>query len=277
MSDDISDDEILDLGAGILAIHFHDTYERLAPEYGYKTREESAVPWKDVPEANRRLMEATVRVVLAETMARFDKDAATIDALRDSLAEAERALVAEREVSVQVDRAARDWQAKLAEAERALVAEREVSVQVDRAARDWQAKLAEAERERDEAERKESLWRTEWEQISETARLLSADRNEHAAQATAAESRLAATERERDEWRERAEMVMRQRDAADRRSNRTETRERQLRDAAIELMAWAEREFCDELTTPDRRRFAAAIRGSSLAAALSDNRPGPEA
>ena len=249
MSDDISDDEILDLGAGILAIHFHDTYERLAPEYGYKTREESAVPWKDVPEANRRLMEATVRVVLAETMARFDKDAATIDALRDSLAEAERALVAEREVSVQVDRAARDWQAK----------------------------LAEAERERDEAERKESLWRTEWEQISETARLLSADRNEHAAQATAAESRLAATERERDEWRERAEMVMRQRDAADRRSNRTETRERQLRDAAIELMAWAEREFCDELTTPDRRRFAAAIRGSSLAAALSDNRPGPEA
>ena len=84
----------------------------------------------------------------------------------------------------------------LAEAERALVAEREVSVQVDRAARDWQAKLAEAERERDEAERKESLWRTEWEQVTETARLLSADRNEHAARAIAAESRLTATERE---------------------------------------------------------------------------------
>lgn len=42
--------------AEALARLFHDTYERLAPNYGYKTREESAVPWDDVPEPNRSLM-----------------------------------------------------------------------------------------------------------------------------------------------------------------------------------------------------------------------------
>ncbi len=33
-----------------LARHFHETYERLAPEFGYRTREESAKPWEQVPE-----------------------------------------------------------------------------------------------------------------------------------------------------------------------------------------------------------------------------------
>lgn len=47
-----------------LARQFHDTYERLAPEFGYRTREASAVPWEDVPEANRLLMEATVEAVV---------------------------------------------------------------------------------------------------------------------------------------------------------------------------------------------------------------------
>lgn len=42
---------------------FHETYERLAPDYGYETRRESAVPWKDVPAANRALMNAVVREV----------------------------------------------------------------------------------------------------------------------------------------------------------------------------------------------------------------------
>jgi hypothetical protein len=41
-----------------LARFFHETYERLAPEFGYETRPESAVPWEQVPEQNRRLMEA---------------------------------------------------------------------------------------------------------------------------------------------------------------------------------------------------------------------------
>lgn len=44
---------------------FHETYERLAPEFGYKTREASAKPWDQVPEQNRALMVATVREVLA--------------------------------------------------------------------------------------------------------------------------------------------------------------------------------------------------------------------
>ncbi len=43
---------------------FHDVYERLAPEYGYKTREESAKPWNEIPESNRQLMIATVTEVL---------------------------------------------------------------------------------------------------------------------------------------------------------------------------------------------------------------------
>jgi hypothetical protein len=44
-----------------IASRFHEAYERLAPRYGYKTRDASAVPWDDVPDANRRLMRAVVR------------------------------------------------------------------------------------------------------------------------------------------------------------------------------------------------------------------------
>lgn len=47
-----------------LARFFHETYERLAPDYGYKTREESAVPWDDVPTDNKALMTATCAEVL---------------------------------------------------------------------------------------------------------------------------------------------------------------------------------------------------------------------
>ena len=54
-------------GAEELAMNFHETYERLAPQFGYKTREESAVQWKDVPENNRQLM----IVVAEEIMKRF--------------------------------------------------------------------------------------------------------------------------------------------------------------------------------------------------------------
>lgn len=48
-----------------LAELFHETYERLAPEVGYRTREASAKPWAEVPEANRQLMIATCREVIA--------------------------------------------------------------------------------------------------------------------------------------------------------------------------------------------------------------------
>jgi hypothetical protein len=43
-----------------IAQAFHETYERLAPDFGYKTREASAVEWPDVPENNRGLMIAVV-------------------------------------------------------------------------------------------------------------------------------------------------------------------------------------------------------------------------
>jgi hypothetical protein len=49
-----------------IARAFHDAYERLAPDFGYRTREESAVPWEDVPEANKKLMIATVDALIAE-------------------------------------------------------------------------------------------------------------------------------------------------------------------------------------------------------------------
>lgn len=48
-----------------IAKAFHDAYERLAPEFGYVTRKPSAVPWEDVPEANRKLMIAVVEEVVS--------------------------------------------------------------------------------------------------------------------------------------------------------------------------------------------------------------------
>lgn len=56
----------LDCGAVELAKDFHATYERLAPDFGYKTREASAKPWGDVPEGNRKLMIATCRDILGK-------------------------------------------------------------------------------------------------------------------------------------------------------------------------------------------------------------------
>lgn len=47
-----------------LARRFHERYEALAPAHGYKTREESAVPWEDVPAANKALMTAVAGDIL---------------------------------------------------------------------------------------------------------------------------------------------------------------------------------------------------------------------
>lgn len=47
-----------------IASQFHETYERLAPKHGYETRAESAVPWADVPVANKELMRSVVAVLL---------------------------------------------------------------------------------------------------------------------------------------------------------------------------------------------------------------------
>lgn len=57
--------EVSPLGALALARRFHEAYERLAPQYGYTTRPESAVPWERVPESNRRLMVAVCAEMLS--------------------------------------------------------------------------------------------------------------------------------------------------------------------------------------------------------------------
>ncbi|MGW4129483.1 hypothetical protein [Amycolatopsis japonica] len=55
-----------DAQAEALARQFHEAYERLAPSFGYKTREASAVPWDQVPEQNRALMVAVAAEILKQ-------------------------------------------------------------------------------------------------------------------------------------------------------------------------------------------------------------------
>jgi hypothetical protein len=47
-----------------IARAFHETYETLAPQFGYKTRDASAVSWDQVPAANKDLMTAVVGTLL---------------------------------------------------------------------------------------------------------------------------------------------------------------------------------------------------------------------
>jgi dephospho-CoA kinase len=48
-----------------LAKLFHENYERLAPSFGYATRQASAVAWDAVPEPNKSLMIAVADAVIA--------------------------------------------------------------------------------------------------------------------------------------------------------------------------------------------------------------------
>jgi hypothetical protein len=52
--------------AEAIARRFHEEYERLAPAFHYETRRESAKPWEQVPDTNRKLMTATVKVLLED-------------------------------------------------------------------------------------------------------------------------------------------------------------------------------------------------------------------
>lgn len=52
--------------AAALAQRFHEAYERLAPDFGYKTREASAKPWAEVPEQNKNLMIAVCAEILTQ-------------------------------------------------------------------------------------------------------------------------------------------------------------------------------------------------------------------
>lgn len=56
-----------------LAERFHNYYEKLAPKYSYKTRDDSAVPWDDVPRDNKRLMIATCEQIAGDYKAILDK------------------------------------------------------------------------------------------------------------------------------------------------------------------------------------------------------------
>lgn len=49
-----------------VAEFFHRKYEELAPQFGYKTREASAVAWEQVPPQNRQLMRAVAEAVMQE-------------------------------------------------------------------------------------------------------------------------------------------------------------------------------------------------------------------
>lgn len=49
-----------------IAKAFHESYERQASEFNYKTREASAKPWEDVPANNKDLMIAVVQDLLDE-------------------------------------------------------------------------------------------------------------------------------------------------------------------------------------------------------------------
>lgn len=48
-----------------LARRFHETYNRLAPLFGYRTSEASAKPWAELPENNRALMIAVCAEILS--------------------------------------------------------------------------------------------------------------------------------------------------------------------------------------------------------------------
>jgi hypothetical protein len=58
-----------------LARWFHQEYERMAPDYGYETKKESAVPWEEVPLQNRRLMVAVAQSILTRYPALIDGQA----------------------------------------------------------------------------------------------------------------------------------------------------------------------------------------------------------
>lgn len=56
-----------------LAEKFHTIYEKLAPQFGYKTKEESAKPWGEVPEQNKQLMIAVCKGILNESTPTDDR------------------------------------------------------------------------------------------------------------------------------------------------------------------------------------------------------------
>lgn len=81
------------LDAELMAKLFHETYERLAPDFDYETRKSSAKPWFEVPENNRNLMVAVASEVLSvqDRMADADHEE-TAEALMEDFEDATNAL-----------------------------------------------------------------------------------------------------------------------------------------------------------------------------------------
>ncbi len=50
-----------------VAKRFHYHYEKQAPDYGYKTRKATAVPWSKLPKSNKQLMISSVFRTLLDT------------------------------------------------------------------------------------------------------------------------------------------------------------------------------------------------------------------
>lgn len=50
--------------AQTMAMNFHSIYEKLAPDFSYETRKESATQWELVPKNNKELMIATCAELL---------------------------------------------------------------------------------------------------------------------------------------------------------------------------------------------------------------------
>jgi hypothetical protein len=93
------------LTAEELAQQFHEAYERLAPSFGYETREASAKPWAEVPEQNRALMRAVVAEVMIPALEAAERERDDAQAL---LADCQRGRrVAQDEAFARLDRAER--------------------------------------------------------------------------------------------------------------------------------------------------------------------------
>lgn len=52
------------MNAEQLAQFFHETYNRLAPEFGHRKRQAKAKPWTELSELNKNLLTAVVREML---------------------------------------------------------------------------------------------------------------------------------------------------------------------------------------------------------------------
>jgi len=58
-----------------VAQSFHDVYERLAPEFGWKTQAQSRKSWEEVPDENKELMKSVVAILVKHDVIRFGPNA----------------------------------------------------------------------------------------------------------------------------------------------------------------------------------------------------------